>query len=241
LLVELKPWLDLTQVSITGKQLEASADAAEMVPGQRVIRSPQEPLREHGAIAVLRGTLAPQGALIKHSAASRELLVHEGRAVVFDSVEDMAERIDREDLDVEADDVLVLRNAGPVGGPGMPEAGQIPIPRKLALRGVRDMVRISDARMSGTAYGTIVLHVAPEGAVGGPIALLATGDRIRLDVPGRSIELLVDEDELSRRRDSWRTPVNPAEERGYRRLFLESVQQAPQGCDFSFCLPTRTQ
>jgi dihydroxy-acid dehydratase len=238
LLAELRDWLDLSQPTVSGDPLATAVARAEQVPGQRVIRSASDPIRAAGAIAVLRGSLAPDGALIKQSAASEDLLVHEGRAVVFDSVEDMAERIDRDDLDAEPDDVLVLRNSGPIGGPGMPEAGQIRIPRKLALRGVKDMVRISDARMSGTAYGTIVLHVAPEAAVGGPLALVVTGDRIRLDVNARRVDLLVDEAELERRRAAWRSPTTLAGERGYKRLFLESVQQAPEGCDFDFCVPS---
>ncbi len=235
LLWELREHLDLDQRSVTGQTLAAAAQAAEQVPGQTVIRPAGDPLREAGAIAVLRGTLAPDGALIKVSAASPELLSHEGRAVVFDSVEDMAERIDRDDLDVGPDDVLVLRNSGPIGGPGMPEAGQIRIPRKLAALGVRDMVRISDARMSGTAYGTIVLHVAPEAAIGGPLALVRTGDRIRLDVPARRLDLLIDGSELALRAASWQPSGDLSQERGYRRLFLESVMQAPDGCDFAFC------
>jgi dihydroxy-acid dehydratase len=238
LLLELRDWLDLSQPTVTGEPLAAAVDRVEQVPGQRVIRSASDPIHPSGAIAVLRGSLAPDGALIKRSAASEHLLVHEGRAVVFESVEDMAERIDRDDFDAEPDDVLVLRNSGPVGGPGMPEAGQIRIPRKLAMRGVKDMVRISDARMSGTAYGTIVLHIAPEAAVGGPLALVVTGDRIRLDVTARRLDLLVDEAELDRRRAAWRSPTTLEGERGYRRLFLESVQQAPEGCDFGFCLPS---
>jgi dihydroxy-acid dehydratase len=163
-------------------------------------------------------------------------MTHEGRAVVFDSIEDMTARMDDMALDVTADDVLVLRNAGPKGAPGMPEAGYLPIPKKLAQAGVKDMVRISDARMSGTAFGTIVLHIAPEAAVGGPLALVRTGDRIRLDVPERRLELLVPEDERRRRAQEWRPPAQVAEEhRGYRGLYMRSVLQADQGCDFDFC------
>jgi dihydroxy-acid dehydratase len=187
-------------------------------------------------MAVLRGNLAPQGAVIKHSAASPDLLRHTGRAVVFDSVEDLTDGIDDPDLDVAADDILVLRNAGPKGAPGMPEAGYLPIPKKLAQAGVKDMVRISDARMSGTAFGTIVLHIAPEAAVGGPLGLVRTGDRIRLDVPERRLELLVDEAELQQRASEWQPPLHLNEEqRGYRGLYLRSVLQADEGCDFDFC------
>jgi dihydroxy-acid dehydratase len=184
---------------------------------------------------VLTGNLAPRGAVIKHSAASPALLSHTGRAVVFDSIEDMAARIDDPDLDVAADDVLVLRNAGPKGAPGMPEAGYLPIPKKLGRQGVKDMVRISDARMSGTAFGTIVLHIAPESAVGGPLALVRTGDRIRLDVPARRIDLLVEDSELERRRgDIPAAPTPDWARRGYGKLFRDTVLQADEGCDFDF-------
>jgi dihydroxy-acid dehydratase len=171
-----------------------------MVPNQTVIRTPKNPIKPTGGMAVLRGNLAPRGAVIKHAAASPALMTHTGRAVVFDSLDDLARRGDDPALDVEADDILVLRNAGPKGAPGMPEAGSFPIPMKLARAGVKDMIRISDARMSGTAFGTIVLHVAPEAAIGGPLALVKTGDRISLDVPARKLELLVDAKELAQRR-----------------------------------------
>jgi dihydroxy-acid dehydratase len=187
-------------------------------------------------MAVLRGNLAPLGAVIKHSAASPALLQHTGRAMVFDSVEDLTRRIDDPHLDVAADSVLVLRNAGPKGAPGMPEAGYLPIPRKLAQAGVKDMVRISDARMSGTAFGTIVLHIAPEAATGGPLGLVKTGDLICLDVPARRLELLVEEEELRRRATEWRPPAHLAQaHRGYLELYLRSVLQADEGCDFDFC------
>ncbi len=187
-------------------------------------------------MAVLHGNLAPRSAVIKHSAASAELMRHSGRAVVFDSIEDMAARIDQPDLDVNADDVLVLRNAGPKGAPGMPEAGYLPIPMKLARAGVKDMVRISDARMSGTAFGTIVLHVTPEAAVGGPLAVVQTGDRISLDVEARRIELLIDEAELQRRLAAWKAtpPQRERPVRGYAWLFEQCVLQADEGCDFDF-------
>ena len=182
---------------------------AEDVPGQDAIRGRNDPIKPEGAMAVLHGNLAPRGAVIKHSAASPKLLQHTGRAVVFDSVEDMTLRVDDPDLDVNADDVLVLRNAGPKGAPGMPEAGYLPIPIKLARGGVKDMVRISDARMSGTAFGTIVLHITPESAVGGPLALVRNGDMIRLDVAARSIDLLVDAAELEKRRLALAPAVTP--------------------------------
>jgi dihydroxy-acid dehydratase len=181
---------------------------------------------------VLRGSLAPDGAVLKASAATESLLRHEGPAVVFESAEDAARRIDDPDLPVTPDSVLVLRNAGPVGG-GMPEAGSLPIPARLARAGVRDMVRVSDARMSGTAYGTVVLHVSPEAAVGGPLALVRDGDPIRLDVAAGELSLLVDPAELERRRAAWRPPDPPA--RGWRRLYRQHVLQAHEGADLDVC------
>ena len=235
LLKEVRDHLALDAMTITGATLGEAIEAAADVPGQTIIRSRNNPLKASGAMAVLRGNLAPRGAVIKHSAASANLLQHTGRAVVFDSVEDMTDRIDRPDLDVTADDILVLRNAGPKGAPGMPEAGYLPIPRKLAQAGVKDMVRISDARMSGTAFGTIVLHITPEAAEGGALALVRNGDRIRLDVSARSLELLVDEAELGRRAKDWSPPAHVHDqERGYRGLYLRSVLQADEGCDFDF-------
>ena len=192
-----------------------------------------QPLKREGGLAILRGTLAPDGAVIKQSAASPELLRHRGRAVVFSSPADLAARIDDPALDITPESVIVLQNAGPVGGPGMPEAGFLPIPKKLLAQGIRDMVRISDARMSGTAFGTVVLHVAPEAAVGGPLALVRDGDWIELDVANRRLDLLVGEEELARRRAEWRPPTPPYR-RGYRRLYVDHVLQAPQGCDFDF-------
>ena len=177
--------------------------------------------------------MAPDGAVIKHAAASPDLLKHQGRAVVFQDMVDLRARINDPNLDVTKNDVLVLRNVGPVGGPGMPEVGNFPIPGKLLKQGVRDMVRISDTRMSGTAFGTIVLHVAPESAVGGPLALVENGDPIELDVPNRRLHLDVDENELARRRSVWQPP-QPVFKRGYSRLYLEHVNQAPLGCDFGF-------
>ena len=238
LLVELADLLDLSQPTVGGGRLGDSLTPAKDRHPQDVIRPRGEPLKGEGAIAVLRGNLCPLGALIKQSAASDQLLRHEGRAVVFDSLADLAARIDDPALDVAADDMLVLKNAGPKGAPGMPEAGYLPIPLKLAKRGVKDMVRISDARMSGTAFGTIVLHVAPESADGGPLRLAETGDRIRLDVPGRRLDLLVEESELARRRQAKASqPASALPERGYARLFQESVLQADRGCDFDFLVP----
>jgi len=197
-----------------------------------IIRPADRPVVEGSAIAVLRGSLVPGGAIIKQAAMTPGLRKHEGPALVFDNLTDLEARIDDPDLDVTPDHVMVLRNAGPVGAPGMPEAGLIPIPRKLARAGVRDMVRISDARMSGTAYGAVVLHASPEAAVGGPLALVRDGDRIRLDVEARTLDLLVAPEELDRRRADWTAPEVPP--RGYARLFATSVQQAEQGCDFDF-------
>jgi dihydroxy-acid dehydratase len=170
---------------------------------------------------------------MKISAADRRLLKHEGRAIVFEDIHDLAARVDAPDLDVDADSVMVLRNAGPVGAPGMPEWGHLPIPAKLLKQGVSDLLRISDARMSGTSYGAVVLHVAPESAVGGPLALVQTGDRIRLDVEARTLDMLVEEAELERRRAAWR-PLPPRDERGYRRLYEDHVLQANEGCDLDF-------
>lgn len=198
-----------------------------------VIRPLSNPLLAEGGLAILRGSLAPDGAVIKHSAASASLLRHTGPAVVFEDYDDMNARLDDPELDVTPDSVLVLRNAGPLGGPGMPEWGMLPIPKKLLKAGVDDMVRISDARMSGTAYGTCVLHVAPESFVGGPLALVHSGDSIALDVEARRLDLLVDESELASRRSSWTPRARPAS-RGYERLFSDHVTQANEGCDFDF-------
>ena len=236
LMKELGDHLDRSAPTIDGRTIGEVADAAEDVPNQTIIRTAASPVKPTGGMAVLRGNLAPGGAVIKHSAASPALLKHTGRAVVFASVEDMVRRMDDPDLDVTADDVLVLTNAGPKGAPGMPEAGYIPIPKKLAQAGVKDMVRISDARMSGTAFGTIVLHITPESAVGGPLGLVRNGDMIRLDVESREIALLVDDAELERRKGEWQPPAHLAEEsRGYRHLYLTTVLQADEGCDFDFC------
>jgi dihydroxy-acid dehydratase len=236
LLRELGPLLHLDAMTVTGRTLGEEIEASGAGFPQEVIRPLSRPVFAQGGIAVLRGNLAPGGAIIKQSAADAGLMRHEGRAVVFEDAADLAARLDRDDLDVTADDILVLKNIGPRGAPGMPEAGYLPIPRKLARAGVKDMVRISDGRMSGTAAGTIVLHVTPEAALGGPLAHVRTGDRIRLDVPGRSLALLVDDAELARRR-AERPVTPPTAERGYLRLFLESVTQADQGVDFDFLRP----
>jgi dihydroxy-acid dehydratase len=238
LMRELSPLLNLNAPSISGSTIGDAIANSELVPGQVVIRSFASPLKKEGAMAILHGNLAPRGAVIKHSAASAALLCHTGRAVVFDSVEDMTARIDLPDLDVNPDDVLVLRNTGPKGAPGMPEAGYLPIPMKLARQGVQDMVRISDARMSGTAFGTIVLHIAPESAVGGPLAIVQTGDRIMLDVEARRIDLLIDDSELQCRLAAWKAspPQRKMPTRGYAKLFEDTVLQADEGCDFDFLL-----
>ncbi len=240
LLRELKPLLHLEVLTVTGRTLGEELEAAGPGFPQDVIRPFTKPIYAQGGIAVLRGNLAPGGAIIKQSAASSALMECEGRAVVFENLEDMAARIDDPALDVEASDVLVLKNIGPKGAPGMPEAGLIPIPKKLARQGVKDMVRISDGRMSGTAAGTIVLHVTPESALGGPLALVRAGDRIRLSVEARALQLLVDDDELARRRAALPPPeLRPGDERGYRSLFMRSVLQADGGCDFDFLRATQ--
>jgi dihydroxy-acid dehydratase len=229
---ELKQWLHLEALTVTGKKLGEILDKPyEWPEWQPVIRPARKPLQEKGALVVLRGSLAPEGAILKRSAASSHLLSSRGRAVVFSSLRDLAERVDRPDLDVKPDDFLVLQNAGPVGGPGMPEAGYLPIPKKLS--GVKDMVRISDARMSGTAFGTVVLHVSPEAAAGGPLGLARTGDWIELSVEKKALNLLVDPAELERRRKE-RPPPPPLPARGYERLYARSVQQAHLGADFDF-------
>lgn len=236
LLARLSPHLDLTPLTITGRTLGETLDGAEAWDDE-VIRPLSNPVTRERGLAVLRGNLAPGGAVIKPSAAEPRLLVHTGRAVVFEDYADLAARIDDPDLPVDADSVLVLKNAGPVGGPGMPEWGGLPIPRKLLAKGVRDMVRLSDARMSGTHYGACVLHIAPESAVGGPLALVREGDEIALDTPGRRLDLLVDAAELEARRAAW-TPPPARFARGYGALFTAHIQQAPQGCDFDFLAGT---
>ena len=230
---ELEGLLHLDCMTVTGETLGQRLATEPPWVDRAVVRPLDDPYQTVGGLAALFGSLAPNGAIIKRSAADPKLFEREGRAVVFTSLEDLAARIDAPDLDVTPDDFLVLQNAGPKSGVAMPEAGYLPIPSKLARAGVKDMVRISDARMSGTAYGTIVLHVSPEAAVGGPLALVRNGDRIRLSVAERRLDLRVDDAELARRRAAWRAPVaTPA--RGYAKLYMDHVLQAEHGCDFDF-------
>ncbi|WP_102224461.1 dihydroxy-acid dehydratase [Acidimangrovimonas sediminis] len=237
---ELKPLLHLDTISVTGERL---GDRLEVDPGyvdRRVIAAADAPLEPVGGLIALFGNLAPRGAILKRSAADKTLFETEGRAVVFSSLEDLAARVDDPDLDIAADDIMVLQNAGPRSASGMPEAGYLPIPKKLSSKGVKDMIRISDARMSGTAFGTIILHVAPEAAIGGTLGLVRTGDRIRLSVAEKRVELLVEEDELARRRAGWTSDIVPPEERrGYDRLYATEVLQADEGCDFAFLQPVK--
>ena len=234
-LVQLGELIDGTQRTCNGKTLGENI-AGAVVHNPDVIRSRDRALLERDGLAVLRGNLAPGGAIIKPAAMEARLRRHRGRAVVFKDYGDMAARIDDPALDVDADSVIVLQSAGPQGAPGMPEWGQLPIPQKLLKQGVRDMVRISDARMSGTSYGACVLHVTPESHVGGPLAFVHNGDMIALDVDARRIELEVPEDELARRRAAWKPPI-PKFSRGYGALYLKHIQQADQGCDFDFLEP----
>jgi dihydroxy-acid dehydratase len=231
---QIRDLLHLDALTVTGRTLGETLDSVPTdIIGDEVIRPRADPLSERGSLVVLRGNLCPDGAVMKISAADPRLLAHEGRAIVFEDIHDLATRIDDPDLDVDEDSVLVLRNAGPVGAPGMPEWGHLPIPAKLLKRGVSDLLRISDARMSGTSYGAVVLHVAPESAVGGPLALVRTGDRIRLDVEARTLDVVIDDAELARRRAAW-TPPQPKDARGYRHLYEQHVLQANEGCDFDF-------
>jgi dihydroxy-acid dehydratase len=232
LMGEMKDLLHLDTLTVNGESIGTNLEGARVV-NPEVIRPRGKALVESGGTAVLYGNLCPDGAVIKTSAASPNLLQHTGPAVVFEDYNDMDARINRDDLNVTADSVLVLQNAGPLGGPGMPEWGMLPIPKKLLPAGVRDMVRISDARMSGTAYGTCVLHVSPESFIGGPLALVREGDLITLDVENRRLELLVPEDELAQRRAAWVKPA-PKYARGYMALYAERVTQAHKGCDFDF-------
>jgi dihydroxy-acid dehydratase len=236
---EIKGLLHLDALTVTGRTLGEELDLAPASFPQDVVRPLDRPIFPQGGIAVLRGNLAPGGAIIKQSAASASLMEHEGRAVVFEDAEDLARRIDDPELEVEAHDVLVLKRIGPVGAPGMPEAGYIPIPRKLGRLGVKDMVRISDGRMSGTASGTVVLHVTPEAAIGGPLAIVQTGDRIRLSVADRSIELALSDEEIAARLAALPAHKVDPEERGYRKLFLTTITQADEGCDFDFLQASR--
>jgi dihydroxy-acid dehydratase len=236
---EMKDLLHLDALTITGRTLGEELDAQPASFPQDVVRPFDRPIFPQGGIAVLRGNLAPGGAIIKQSAASASLMEHEGRAVVFEDAEDLARRIDDPDLEVEAHDILVLKRIGPVGAPGMPEAGYIPIPRKLGRQGVKDMVRISDGRMSGTASGTVVLHVTPEAAIGGPLGIVQTGDRIRLSVAERSIQLMIGDEEIAARLAALPERQVDPDARGYRKLFLTTITQADEGCDFDFLQATK--
>ena len=231
LLRELRPLLHLDTVDVTGRALgDRLEDGLEWVD-RSVIRAFDAPVSPVGGLVALEGSLAPDGAIFKRAAATPDLFESEGRAVVFTGLEDLAARIDDPDLDVRPGDVLVLQNIGPHAA-GMPEAGYLPIPKKLARAGVKDMVRVSDGRMSGTAFGSIVLHVSPEAAIGGPLAAVRNGDRVRLSVAEKRIDLLVDEAEIRRRLEGFAPP--PAPKRGYKALYRRTVLQAPQGCDFDF-------
>jgi dihydroxy-acid dehydratase len=231
-LYELKDLLELDCMTVSGQTLAERLMQAPAYVDRTVVRAVSEPYQPHGGLVALFGSLAPNGAILKRAAANPDLFEREGRAVVFESLEDLSARIDSPALDVTAEDFLVLKNAGPGSASCMPEAGYLPIPRKLAQNGVKDMVRISDARMSGTAFGTVVLHVSPDAATGGNLALVRNGDRISLSVTKRCLDLLVPDDELQKRRASWRAPEVPG--RGYARLYRQHVMQAPQGCDFDF-------
>jgi dihydroxy-acid dehydratase len=228
---ELQPLLNLDCLTVSGETLSERLDTPPGFVDHDVIHRFDDPVYPQGGLVALFGSLAPDGAILKRSAADESLFEKEGRAVVFTSLEDLAARMDDPDLEVEADDFLVLQNAGPKSRSGMPEAGYLPIPGKLAKQGVKDMVRLSDARMSGTAFGTIILHIAPEAAVGGALSRVRTGDRIRLSVENRRLDLLVDEAELAARQPT----ADLAEpQRGYKRLYADHVLQAHRGCDFDF-------
>jgi len=232
LLKALSPYLDLNRLTVTGKKLGENISNAQ-VYNSDVIRGVDNPVFASGGLVILRGNLAPNGAVIKAVAADPKLMKHAGRAIVFNSYDEMNRRIDDPSLDVDADSVLVLREAGPKGAPGMPEWGNLPIPQKLLKAGVRDMVRISDARMSGTNYGTCVLHVSPESFLGGPLALLQEGDIVEIDVGMRQLNMRVSDEELLRRRAAWR-PRKEIYPRGYGKLFMQHIKQADEGCDFDF-------
>ncbi|MEM0990534.1 MAG: L-arabinonate dehydratase [Pseudomonadota bacterium] len=224
--------LNLDSLTVSGETLGATLEGAE-VWNDDVIRSVDNAIYEGGALAVLRGNLAPDGCVIKPCAMEQHLMVHEGPALVFDSYPEMKAAVNDPDLDVTADHVMIFRGAGPIGAPGMPEWGMLPIPTKLVKQGVRDMLRISDARMSGTSYGACVLHVAPEAAIGGPLCLVKTGDTVRVDVPNRTIDMLVSDEELAARRAAWTAPP-PHATRGYAHMFMQHVLQADKGCDFDY-------
>jgi L-arabonate dehydrase len=232
LMKHILPLLHADEMTVNGKTIGQNLHSAEC-HNRDVIRTPENPVHADGALAVLHGNLAPNGAVLKTSAASSHLLQHTGRAVVFENYEEMLQKIDDPALDVDPNCVLVLKNAGPVGGPGMPEWGQIPIPSRLLKDGVTDMVRISDSRMSGTSYGTVVLHISPESAIGGPLAAVRNGDPVQLDVATRRLDLLVSEAELHRRVEAWR-PLPKKYRRGFYTMFLDHILQADKGCDFDF-------
>jgi len=235
-LSKLSGLLNLDCMTVTGETLGTNIESAEC-HNDDVVLSVDAPLAKEGGLTVLKGSLAPDGAVIKHIAASPDLMKHTGRAVVFENPLDLKNRIDDPDLDVTKDDILVMKGAGPVGGPGMPEAGFLPLPKKLLAQGVRDMIRISDARMSGTAFGTIVLHVSPESHIGGPLALVQDGDMITLDVKNKRLDLEVDQVELDKRRAAL--PSRPADggfERGYGKMYSQHITQAQDGCDFDFLI-----
>jgi dihydroxy-acid dehydratase len=229
---EIADLLHLDAITVSGGTIGENIAGARIVDTE-VIRPADDPIDAGGSLVVLHGSLCPDGAVMKIAAADPRLLQHEGRAIVFEDIHDLAERVDDPELECDETSVLVLRHGGPVGAPGMPEWGHLPIPAKLLRRGVSDLLRISDARMSGTSYGAVVLHVAPEAAVGGPLALVRSGDPIRLDVAARRLDLVVDEAELEARRDAWSPPPRK-DERGYRRLHADHVLQANHGCDFDF-------
>jgi dihydroxy-acid dehydratase len=234
---EISSVLNLDHVTVTGKTVrENVADAQNFDP--RVIKTMAQPFKAHAGIAVLRGNLAPRGAVIKPSAATPELMVHKGRAVVFEDSDDFHKRIDDANLDVDESCILVLKNCGPKGYPGMAEVGNMPLPPKVLKKGITDMVRISDARMSGTAYGTVVLHPAPDAAAGGPLALVKNGDIVELDVPKRRLHLHVSDDELAKRKAAWKPPT-PKLTSGYWKLYVDHVLQADEGADLDFLVGQR--
>ena len=238
ILNELKDYLYLDAITVTGETIKEIIDKNKYNWKQEVIRKVGNPIFDKGSIAVLKGNLAPRSAIIKQSAASKELLAHEGVVEVFENLEDLANRIDSDDLNVTKDSILLLKNIGPIGAPGMPEAGLIPIPKKLAKQGVKDMVRISDGRMSGTAAGTIILHVCPEAAAGGTLDIVKSGDIIKLDVKQRLLELKLSDEEIAIRKKSKKSNTE-IERRGYNKIFHESVLQADKGADFDFLRPVK--
>ncbi len=232
LMTQLRSVLDTSALTVTGKTVADNiSDAA--VYNTDVIKSLNDPVNSDGATAVLKGNLAPRGCVMKPSAAEKRLHKHRGKVIAFEDYNHMAREVDRDDLDVTADHILVLKNSGPQGGPGMPEWGMLPIPKKLVKQGVRDMLRISDARMSGTSYGACILHVAPESFIGGPLAFVQTGDEIEVDIPARTIHLHVSDEEMARRKAAWIPPA-PKYPRGYGALFSDHIGQADDGCDFDF-------